>query len=145
MSGNILYAKFKVPTFFVLQRLYLKKNGLSNCQMLTNCFLYDSESSLLLKERIMSCFGCCSEDSMQKTADNGPYTTNHAAGYFQGLLCISGYLIIVLRVNYNVCTWSLPCVPEVHFIKVVYLEFTQTLQFVYYANSNINGFESDFV
>ncbi|KAK1390314.1 Pto-interacting protein 1 [Heracleum sosnowskyi] len=28
----------------------------------------------------MSCFGCCSEDSMQKTADNGPYMTHHAAG-----------------------------------------------------------------
>ncbi|KAL1806780.1 hypothetical protein DCAR_0832620 [Daucus carota subsp. sativus] len=27
----------------------------------------------------MSCFGCCPEDDMQKTADNGPMT-NHAAG-----------------------------------------------------------------
>nr|XP_017215270.1 PREDICTED: pto-interacting protein 1 isoform X1 [Daucus carota subsp. sativus] len=35
---------------------------------------------VFIQGRIMSCFGCCSEDSMQKTADNGPYMTNHAAG-----------------------------------------------------------------
>lgn len=30
----------------------------------------------------MSCFGCCPEDDMQKTADNGPSMTHHAAGVF---------------------------------------------------------------
>ncbi|PWA34694.1 pto-interacting protein 1 [Artemisia annua] len=28
----------------------------------------------------MSCFGCCGEDDMHKSYDNGPYMTNNAAG-----------------------------------------------------------------
>lgn len=66
--------------------------------MLTNCLICDSVARLYLGEKIMSCFGCCSEDSMQKTADNGPYMTHHAAGCFQGLLYIPAkepYLIVL--------------------------------------------------